>query len=305
MPVFVTKIAEGVARPRPRGALTRADLADNLPIEAADTEEALMSSERCYSWLRTLLCCALAACGGGSSNHRGDDGPTDGPTTMYDAGGPSDGPDDGPIDTGTGTGSSARCDFIHQTGCSANEKCDLAADGLFGCVPDGTLTDFQVCDDTRPNACAAGFTCSGTFFDAHRCTRLCSQLENQCRSNEPCQEEHTTSDNKQFLTCVTREECNPVTDDCIPAGTHCTYLLVISACRMPGTVADGAICQIQSGDSQDCAQGSACITVGPGNTKKCVKLCNPAGGNPACAAGSTCTTFTKVGPQDVGMCSLP
>jgi hypothetical protein len=262
-----------------------------------------MSSERCYSFLGTLLCCALAACGGGSSNTPTGDGPVVPPDAPGDGSGSTDGPSDGPIDGGSG--GSFRCDFIHQTGCGANEKCDLTANGAFGCVPNGTLTDFQVCDDTLPNACAAGFTCSSTFFDAHRCTRLCSQLDSQCRSNEPCQAEHTTSDNKQFLTCVTHEECNPVTDDCITPDTHCTYLLVISACRKSGTVADGEVCQIRSDDTQDCAQGSACLPVGPGNTKKCVKLCNPAGGDPACPASATCVPFTKVGPQDVGMCSPP
>ena len=264
-----------------------------------------MSSERCYSFGRTLLSClALTACGGSPNNHSGD-GPADGPVTSRDADIDGDGSTDGPGDGPRDSGSSFRCDPIHQIGCGVNEKCDLAANGTFGCVPDGTLGDFHACNNTLPNACSAGFTCSSTFFDAHRCTRICSELENQCRSNEPCQKEHMTTDDKQFLTCVTHEECNPVADDCIPPDTHCTYLVVISACRKPGAVADGATCQIRSGDAQDCAQGSACVIVGPGDTTKCVKLCNPAGGDPACPTGKTCVTFARVGPQDVGMCSPP
>jgi len=269
-----------------------------------------MLQDRCYSFRGTFVFClaaglALVACGGGGSLKNPDapagDGPDDGPVTRHDAGVDSGGSPDAPIDGG----SSFACDPIHQTGCGANEKCDLAANGTFGCVPNGTLGDFHVCDETLPNACSAGFTCSGTFFAAHRCTRLCSQLEDQCRSNEPCQREHMTSDGKQFLTCVTHEECNPITDDCLTPNTHCTYLVVISACRKPGMVADGAACQIRSDDTQDCAQGSACVVVGPGDATKCVKLCNPAGGSPACPTGATCVTFAKVGPQDVGMCSPP
>lgn len=253
-----------------------------------------------YDWFRGTLvaCLALVACGGGGSpTHPPGDGSDGAPDASIDAG--SDGPRDG------SNGGPFTCDPIHQTGCGANEKCDLAANGTFGCVANGTLGDFHVCDETLPNACSAGFTCSGTFFAAHRCTRLCSQLENQCRSNEPCQREHLTSDGKQFLTCVTHEECNPITDDCITPDTHCTYLVTISACRKPGTVADGATCQIRSDDTQDCAQGSACLIVGPGNTTKCMKLCDPAGGDPTCPTGATCVTFAKVGPQNVGMCSPP
>jgi hypothetical protein len=263
-----------------------------------------MSRKR-YAWLGALLSCALAACGSSASNAPpGDDGPGDGPPPPHDAGG-HDGSSDAPGGRTDGGIGGFQCDFIHQTSCGANEKCDLAADGRFACVRNGTLGDFQVCDDTMPNACTAGFTCSSTFFAAHRCTRLCSQLEDQCRSNEPCEREHTTSDNKQFLTCVTHEECNPISDDCTTPGTHCTYLLTISACRKPGTVPDGDVCQLRADDTQDCVQGSACVTVGPGTAKKCVKLCDPSARTPTCSAGATCLPFTTVGPQSVGTCSLP
>lgn len=250
--------------------------------------------------LSSIVASLAIGCGGGPSKVQdasagGSDAGPDGPRT--DAG--IDAPVDGQIDAG-GT---FVCDPIHQTGCGAGEKCDIAATGTFGCVRDGTLGDFRACGDKdQPNDCTAGFTCSGTFSAAHRCTRLCSQLESSCLRGERCDTEHMTRDGKQYLTCTTHEACNPILDDCAEPNTHCTHLVVLSACKIPGMAVDGTVCEIRPGDTQDCVAGSACLNVGPGDVFRCVRMCNPAGGDPACPTGVTCTPFVTVGPQDVGIC---
>lgn len=252
-----------------------------------------------HSGLWIAACLALAACGSSSATHDakpqdsgGSDSGGSGSDVGNDAGTP-DGPgrDGGPF----------VCDPIHQTGCASGEKCDIAGTGTFGCVPDGTLGDFRRCAaPDQPNDCAKGFTCSGTFSAASRCTRLCSQLEPSCRTEEPCNRTHTTSDGRQYLTCRTNEVCNPLLDDCAEPNTHCTYLLVRSACLPSGTVADGAACELRDG-AQDCLPGSACLRV-TGNAFQCVRMCNPGGGAPACPIGVTCTQIATVGPQAVGFC---
>jgi len=254
-----------------------------------------------FAWIATGI--VLAGCGGSSAN-RVDAAPTDDASdaakrdAAIDAAKP-----DALIDAGV----SFVCDPIHQTGCRAGEKCDIAGTGTFGCVPDGTLGDFRLCGDKdKPNDCAAGFTCSQTFSPANRCTRICSELEPSCQRNEKCMTEHMTQDGKQYLTCTTHEACNPILDDCVQPNMHCTYLAVanLSVCKIAGTVADGATCQLRSSDAQDCMAGSACLQVGAGGTFKCVRMCNLTGGSPACLSG-TCMPFGMVGPQAFGTCSVP
>jgi hypothetical protein len=233
------------------------------------------------SWIAVSL--ALASCGGGSSK-------------LQDAS-PEDSPD---------AGNPFVCDPIHRTGCGAGEKCDIASTGTFGCVPDGSLGDFRACGaKDKPNDCVSGFTCSGTFSAANRCTQLCGQRESTpCLRDEPCETSHLTQDGRQYLTCTTHEACNPILDDCAEPNTHCTYIdaAARSFCMIAGTVPDGAICQVLSGGRQECLAGSACVNVGPGGMRKCVRMCNLSSGDPSCPAGVTCMPFATVGPQAVGTC---
>lgn len=268
------------------------------------------SSRRPWAGSGLALGLVLAACGGGSEKPRDatviDTAVIDTPVAddAQDAAG--DGPSrDGPRD---GSGGFV-CDPIHQTGCSPGEKCDIAPSGTFGClvVRSNPLDDFRRCDaKDQPNDCKAGFTCSGTFSAANRCTRICSQLENQCLRGERCETSHQTSDGKQYLTCATHQACNPILDDCAEPNTHCSYLAAaaISVCVTTGTVADGAVCQVHADSTQDCLPASACVNTA-GTVFRCVRMCDPAGGEPSCAAGGTCGPFTTVGPQAVGLCPVP
>lgn len=191
------------------------------------------------------------------------------------------------------------CDPVHQSGCGVGLKCDIAANGTFACVPDGNLGDFRLCNPILPNACAAGLSCRGTFFGDYRCARLCNLAEDQCRTDEPCNSRHTTTDGKTYRMCATNQMCNPILDDCGEPGKHCTFAFR-GICVIPGHVVDGELCH----SGIDCVQGSACLKAGLGEVYKCFKLCNPAGGAPACPTAIMCTRFTTVGPQDVGVCGF-
>lgn len=263
-----------------------------------------MNSDRACSvcwflvaWL--AVSSALGACGGSSS--RTDDAAAgdgqaadpDGPEGPIIDGGQ---PDAGSPDAGV---MPFVCDPVHQTGCGVGLKCDIAASGTFACVPDGNLGDFRRCNPILPNACAAGFSCRGTFFGDYRCARLCNLGEDQCRTDEPCNSRRTTTDGKEYRMCATNQMCNPVLDDCSEPGKHCTFAFR-GVCVTPGPVADGGLCQ----SAADCMQGSACLKAGLGEVNKCFKLCNPAGGAPACPTGVTCSQFATVGPQAVGGCGL-
>lgn len=260
---------------------------------------------RLESRLLRSLCLPLLVAGlllAGCGDDDDDDG-ADGSTidaAPIDA--PSiDGGSDAAIDAGLPDASVSPfvCDPVHQTGCQAGQKCDIAASGTFACVSDGTLGDFRRCDPTQPNACAAGYSCRGTFFGDHRCARLCNLGEDQCRVDEPCNSVRMTSDGHKYRMCATNQECNPILDDCSDPAKHCTWN-IRGVCAAPGNTPDGSSCQ----SSLDCQQGSACLKVGLGNVFKCFKMCDPAGGAPACTAGVACTLFTTVGPQDVGACGF-
>jgi hypothetical protein len=246
------------------------------------------------------LAVALAACGGDDDASSVDASPIDasaadvvpGADARFDA---------APIDARLPDAAVSPfvCDPVHQTGCGAGQKCDLAASGTFACVAGGSLGDFRVCDPARPNACAAGFTCRDTSFGDHRCARLCTVAEEDdlCRSNEPCTSVRTTSDGHEYLMCKSPNACNPVLDDCGDAAKTCAWTSIISACLAPGTVADGGACDSPA----KCRRGSACLPTGPGQSR-CFEVCDPDAAAPGCAAAAACTFFGTTGPQRVGAC---
>ncbi len=190
------------------------------------------------------------------------------------------------------------CDPVHQTGCAAGQKCDLGASGTFECVPDGTLADFRLCDPVRPNACVAGTTCRNTnFAGENRCAPLCDPGEDTCRVGEPCNSVRTTSDGHQYRMCANNNQCNPVLDDCKDTSKACGWSAFGAFCVVPGSIPDGGSCTTIT----SCKRGSTCLAV-PGAGNKCFKVCNPAGGAPACGAGVTCSAFSTIGPQAIGAC---
>ena len=245
---------------------------------------------------------ALAACGGDDDSPGAADAAVDARVILDVELVPDAPPADAAPDARLPDGgvSPFVCDPVHQTGCGAGQKCDLGANGTFGCVANGTLDDFRVCDPTQPNACLAGFTCRGTNFGDNRCARLCTVAEQDelCRSNEPCTSVRTTSDGHEYRMCKSPNACNPVLDDCADAALQCTWSEPGAFCLAPGNVSDGSTCT----SSAQCKRGSSCLPGAVGQPRKCFHLCDPEAATSSCAAAAACTFFATIGPQHVGAC---
>jgi hypothetical protein len=261
-----------------------------------------MSTGTGREWAAALVCIVALSCGGGgdsdgSGDDAGGDGSrADGAPLGADAGldasvGFDGGPDAAPVFV---------CDPVAQTGCSTGEKCDIDENGTFGCVPDGTIGDFERCEPDRPNACVAGFTCRDTNYGDFRCARLCDADE-QCHTGETCTSQRKTSDDHPYLMCAPTSECQPFLQDCIDPADFCAFTPVGAFCLKPGAapLPDESPCQVPA----DCEAISACLDRGP--VDRCTRLCDPVDGEPGCADGVECRAVTDIGPQQVGGCGLP
>lgn len=223
---------------------------------------------------------------------------TDGGTPSADAGG-GDAPDAPRISmpcAATGT-----CDPFLAGSCPVGEGCLVGASGTEctaltaapaaigaactvanDCEPGATCLDYgaglrchRMCPDGSIGFCGAGETCSGSFGDA--CVHVCRALPARC-------DIYAQDCTDPALSCVLFEN--------VETGERFT------ACRAPGTLAEGAACGSGLGA---CVEGLVCVTLA--GASSCHRVCREDGSAPTCAAPETCTGRT--GGWGVTFCRTP
>lgn len=102
-------------------------------------------------------------------------------------------PDATPIDAVPPDAFAGPCDPINQTNCNAGEKCTWitidqdTAEGVVGCVPDGTVPLAGAC--TRgPDGATTGFDdcVAGSYCIQGACQTICTQAPDSCDANGSC-----------------------------------------------------------------------------------------------------------------------
>ncbi|MBS1118662.1 MAG: hypothetical protein H6Q90_890 [Deltaproteobacteria bacterium] len=238
-----------------------------------------------------LLAVSLAGCTLYRSSSHADppDGPPDGGGGSSDGGG---GGGDAPL--------AARCTLVPQSGCAADQACDLG-NGTTEATACREITDVRTSDDecSDNNQCAGGFTCIQSGV-GRRCAQLCD-ADAQCGTGSRCVLDLGFDAEPGVRACS--NACDLLTQDGCPAGFGC----------MP--VGDGdrdhTECILQSGavapgqgctQSSDCQQGFVCAPGGPGPS--CASPCDRS--TPTVCFSDVCDPFTDpivVDEVSIGFCT--
>lgn len=175
--------------------------------------------------------------------------------------------------------------------CSLSDTCDLDADGLLACRPEGGLGEYALCDQVG-DTCAGGMTCDfgvcRQFCDGtHGCTRT---GEASCSVNDGSLEHcDDACDVFAGTGCTGTLECHPDRDEVSNA--------TISMCTPPGYFGDNAS-GVHCDQLNACAVGLGCDDLA-GGSHTCLPLCHHDGTD--CAG--TCVEVGRLHETiDLGVC---
>jgi hypothetical protein len=258
---------------------------------------------------RALVAIALAVgCARGSAGSPVDSGGSGG-RDGSSGGSDSSIPIDAAID---GNGCATQpCDIATQCGCGTTQACDINSMTNMGTAcrdvtTPGTITN--TCASATD--CARGYVCvgDGTHDDC----------EKYCQTNADC-----TAPRGQCVIQLTDPMSNPIagavvcSSNCNPAavnnattcptGWSCDLFTAmfngatddIVDCRKAGTAGENAACSA----TVACAAGFSCVNNGTSDV--CARICQPAGGGPACPGVTSCLSFQTpfvVGGTEYGVC---
>lgn len=196
------------------------------------------------------------------------------------------------------------CGLVPQSGCAANQACDLAAieDGSTAC----RAVTVQGTADSRCNvetACSAGFTCVEDTATVSYCMKFCNTT-NDCGTGSRCAFGLTNSSGDPLNVKVCSNNCNILAQSGCPTGTGCIGLQATAGdftdCRVMGNKLDGQACV----STTECLPGSLCVQ--DGSTATCREYCNTAGAN-TCGSGWSCIGFSDpltIGGTTFGACAM-
>jgi large repetitive protein len=197
------------------------------------------------------------------------------------------------------------CTLVNpQTGCAANQACDLVDDdGNTGCRAVTTQgTSNNHCE--LETECAAGYVCLGDPAVANdtQCRRYCD-VDSDCNGDgSRCLIQIGDANGDPIPGVdVCTNHCEPVTQAGCPSGQGCLPYedgaQDFTDCTLVGTKLDGATCSV----AEECRPGSLCVD-DTATLSHCRRMCEV---GLTCPSGGTCTGF--VDPVDlsgveVGVC---
>jgi large repetitive protein len=198
------------------------------------------------------------------------------------------------------------CVLIPQSGCDANQACDIAdAAGNGACravTANGTADSSCAAADT---ACAAGYTCVGQSDTIDTCSKMC-HVDAQCSgAGARCVLElldGTTGDPIPGINTCTNS-CDPVDQTGCASGLRCIAASMdtggdITDCSPPGNRLTNQTC----GSTDDCVGGDICVDTGASTL--CLEYCEV--GIDTCAGTATCIGFVDpllIAGTEYGACN--
>jgi cysteine-rich repeat protein len=197
------------------------------------------------------------------------------------------------------------CTLMPQSGCPANQACDIAdAAGNGACraiTANGTAD--SLCN-TADTACAAGYTCVEQSATVDTCTKMC-HTDGQCNgAGARCVLElidGTTGEPIPGIEICTNA-CDPVAQSGCANGLRCIAFSMTDGdatdCTPPGNRQTDQTCS----DTNECIAGDICVDTGTNSF--CLEYCEV--GIDTCAGSLTCIGFTDpmlIGGTEYGACN--
>jgi hypothetical protein len=275
-----------------------------------------------HRWLTAGLLCSIVGCAaiplGGDdiaicpdaacALPPADGGSFDGITTGFDAspeasaaqprGGLCDDITCGPLDEATSCNSTTYGDAGAPTSDAGKQACRMITGGTATCEAAGTGLDGASC--MSGTDCAPGFECVGDGTCRHYC---CDDAECATLSSGSNQQPYfcdvgaeKSAPSVIVPVCFPVQQCKPLTNSC-DSGQTCTIVEIdngmqlVATCDAVGTGKQGDSCE-----TEQCAEGFACL--GTSGSRTCQQLCDA---THLCGTGMTCNTQSLTG--GLGVCS--